>query len=224
MPHNARGTWTSCINLERLPIVLLAQKQLRSCRQRQTEALTRSLRPTGSSCGKRRTRVQKAAHRGSSPVRRQGYGQDQFSLPMVLPQHNCHPQTLCNLTYSQVNTLTVLLAPKEAMQFGQALQRLLYQINHAYPCWGHVFIAKNASQTASTTFFSTQMASSSLHHLADAARPRYSFPVLSCNSDGLGIIAAGVLHPHQDNCGPNDCRHCLQLEAVPPHIPHQASR
>ena len=76
-----------------------------------------------------------------SPVK--DIGGVQFSLPMVLPQRHRRSQTLCNLTYSGVNEVTVPLAPKEAMQFGQALRRILIQIHHANPCWGPVYMAKD---------------------------------------------------------------------------------
>ena len=67
----------------------------------------------------------------------------QFSPPMVLPQRDRRPRTLCDLTYSGVNEVTVPLAPKEAMQFGQVLRRILIQIHRADPRWGPVCIAKD---------------------------------------------------------------------------------
>ena len=42
-----------------------------------------------------------------------------------------------------VNETTVPLAPAEAMQFDQALWRLLLKIYRADPRWGHVYIAKD---------------------------------------------------------------------------------
>ena len=42
-----------------------------------------------------------------------------------------------------VNETTVPLAPADAMQFGQALRRLLLKIYRADPRWGFVYIAKD---------------------------------------------------------------------------------
>ena len=58
----------------------------------------------------------------------------QFSLPIMLPQRDRRPRTLCDLTYSKVIEVTFPLAPKEAMQFGQALRRILIKIHRANPC------------------------------------------------------------------------------------------
>lgn len=41
-----------------------------------------------------------------------------------------------------VNEHTLPLAPKEAMQFGWALSRLLYSIRHADPKYGPVYLSK----------------------------------------------------------------------------------
>ena len=67
----------------------------------------------------------------------------------VIPQRDRRPQTVSNLTNSAspepgVNKTMAPLAPADAMQFGQALRRLLFQIYQADPRWGHVYIAKDA--------------------------------------------------------------------------------
>ena len=70
------------------------------------------------------------------------------SPPGVIPQKDRRPRTVCDLTDAAspepgVNPSTVPLAPMEAMQFGQALRRLLFQIHRADRRWGPVYIAKD---------------------------------------------------------------------------------
>jgi len=64
------------------------------------------------------------------------------SPPGVVPQRGRRPRTICDLTFSGVNADTVNLAHPEAMQFGNALRRLLYQIYRADPTWGPVYLSK----------------------------------------------------------------------------------
>ena len=45
-------------------------------------------------------------------------------------------------SYYGVNGDTVRLTPPEAMQFGRALERILYQIRHVNPKFGHVHLGK----------------------------------------------------------------------------------
>jgi hypothetical protein len=47
-----------------------------------------------------------------------------------------------DLSFYGINKDTVQLAPQEAMQFGRALDRLLYKIRHANPKYGPVYMAK----------------------------------------------------------------------------------
>ena len=65
-----------------------------------------------------------------------------ISPPGVVPQAERRPRTINDHTYSGVNGATVNLAHSEAMQFGSALKRILYQIYRADPRWGPVHIAK----------------------------------------------------------------------------------
>ena len=64
------------------------------------------------------------------------------SPPGVVPQRDQKPCTICDLTHSGVNAETVNLAHGEAMQFGSALRRLLFQIHRADPKWGPVYMSK----------------------------------------------------------------------------------
>jgi hypothetical protein len=48
----------------------------------------------------------------------------------VVPQRDRRPRIINDLTFSGVNAETVRTGPAEAMQFGRALLRLLYQIRH----------------------------------------------------------------------------------------------
>ena len=50
-----------------------------------------------------------------------------------VPQHDRHPRLIVDLSFYGINADTVKLAPHEAMQFGRALERLLFCIRHANP-------------------------------------------------------------------------------------------
>ena len=70
------------------------------------------------------------------------------SPPGVVPQQDRRARTVSDLTDAAspmpgVNETTVPLAPADAMQFGQALRRLLFKIYRADPRWGYVYIAKD---------------------------------------------------------------------------------
>jgi hypothetical protein len=60
----------------------------------------------------------------------------------VVPQRDRRPRLIVDYTFSGVNIDTVPLAPREAMQFGRALQRILSAIVHADPRYGPVKLAK----------------------------------------------------------------------------------
>jgi hypothetical protein len=60
----------------------------------------------------------------------------------VVPQRDRRPRIINDLTFSGVNAETVQTGPTEAMQFGRALLRLLYQIRHANPVFGPVYAMK----------------------------------------------------------------------------------
>jgi hypothetical protein len=48
-----------------------------------------------------------------------------------VPQRGQQPRLIVNLLYYSINADTLKLAPHKAMQFGRALDRLLYRIQHA---------------------------------------------------------------------------------------------
>ncbi|KAI2513452.1 hypothetical protein MHU86_926 [Fragilaria crotonensis] len=60
----------------------------------------------------------------------------------VVPQRDRCPRLIVDYTFSGVNGETVLLAPREAMQFGRVLQRILTNIVHADPRYGPVHMVK----------------------------------------------------------------------------------
>ena len=60
----------------------------------------------------------------------------------VVPQRERRPRLIVDYTFSGVNHDTARLAPKEAMQFGRALQRVLTNIVHANPRYGPPKLAK----------------------------------------------------------------------------------
>ena len=66
----------------------------------------------------------------------------QVSPPGVVPQANRRPRTIADLTFWGLNGATVDLIHQEAMQFGHALRRILFEIHRANPRWGPVYLAK----------------------------------------------------------------------------------
>ena len=60
----------------------------------------------------------------------------------VVPQRERRPRLIVDYTYNGVNEDTVKMVPPEAMQFGRALERVLYAVHHANPHHGPVYIAK----------------------------------------------------------------------------------
>jgi hypothetical protein len=55
---------------------------------------------------------------------------------------DCRPRVIIDYTFHGVNEDTIRLAPREAMQFGRALQRILQTILNANPRYGPVFLIK----------------------------------------------------------------------------------
>ena len=60
----------------------------------------------------------------------------------VIPQRDRRSRIIVDYTFSNVNKETILGAPKEAMQFGRAFDRLLHRIHHANRRFGSVFLIK----------------------------------------------------------------------------------
>ena len=60
----------------------------------------------------------------------------------VVPQRDRRPRLIVDYSFSGVNEETVPLAPREAMQFGRALQRVLTTIVKADPRFGHVYLSQ----------------------------------------------------------------------------------
>ena len=63
-------------------------------------------------------------------------------LGVVVPQRERRPRLIVDYTFSGVNGDTAQWAPKEAMQFGRAFQRVLTQIVHADPQYGPPMLSK----------------------------------------------------------------------------------
>ena len=63
------------------------------------------------------------------------------SLHRVVPQRDRRPRLIVDYTFSGLNEETVRLAPRDAMQFGRALQRVFTTV-HALPRYGPVHLAK----------------------------------------------------------------------------------
>lgn len=62
-----------------------------------------------------------------------------ISPPGVVPQRDRRPRWICDYTWSGVNPETINLVPREAMQFGRALDRILREILLANPQFGPVY-------------------------------------------------------------------------------------
>ncbi|KAI2501864.1 hypothetical protein MHU86_12629 [Fragilaria crotonensis] len=60
----------------------------------------------------------------------------------VVPQQDRRPRLIVDYSFSDVNADTLSLAPKEAMQFGRALQRVISTIVQADRCFGPVHLSK----------------------------------------------------------------------------------
>ena len=60
----------------------------------------------------------------------------------VVPQRNRRPRIIVDLTFYDINADTINLAPKESMQFGRTLERILYLIRHSNPRYGPVYLSK----------------------------------------------------------------------------------
>jgi hypothetical protein len=60
----------------------------------------------------------------------------------IIPQRNCCPRLIVDYSFWGVNDETVILSPTEAMQFGCALECLLFRIHHANPRYGPTYMAK----------------------------------------------------------------------------------
>ena len=87
----------------------------------------------------------------------------------VVPQRNRRPRIIVDLSFYDINRDTVNFAPKHAMQFGRTLERLLYQIRHANPRYGHVYLAK---VDLSDGFYRVALHDSAIAKLA-VALPRF---------------------------------------------------
>lgn len=70
----------------------------------------------------------------------------------VVPQRDRRPRLIVDYTFSGVNQETQRWAPREAIQFGRALQRVFSALVHAHPRYGPVHIRwpKLTWQTDST--------------------------------------------------------------------------
>ena len=82
-----------------------------------------------------------------------------------LPQRNRRPRLIVDLTFYGINADTINLAPKEAMQFGRTLERILYQIRHSNPRFGPVYLSK---VDLSDGFYRIQLNDSAIAKLAVA--------------------------------------------------------
>mmetsp|Transcript_6727 Transcript_6727/g.10939 ORF Transcript_6727/g.10939 Transcript_6727/m.10939 type:complete len:171 (+) Transcript_6727:1933-2445(+) len=64
------------------------------------------------------------------------------SPPGVVPQRDRRPRWICDYSWSLVNDETIKLAPRDAIQFGNCLDRVLREILLADPKYGPVLLNK----------------------------------------------------------------------------------
>lgn len=60
----------------------------------------------------------------------------------VIPQRDRRHRVIADYSFSNVNADTLPAAPNDAMQFGHALDRLLYKVHHANRRYGPVYLIK----------------------------------------------------------------------------------
>jgi hypothetical protein len=60
----------------------------------------------------------------------------------VVPQRDCRPRVIVDYSFFGVNDKKAKLAPRKAMQFGKALERILRQIVESNPTHGPVYLLK----------------------------------------------------------------------------------
>jgi hypothetical protein len=60
----------------------------------------------------------------------------------IVPQHERRPRPIVDYTFSNVNSKTLKLAPREVMQFGRALERIITRVVRADPRFGPVKFIK----------------------------------------------------------------------------------
>jgi hypothetical protein len=60
----------------------------------------------------------------------------------VVPQRDRRPRLIVDYTYSKVNMETIPLAPREAMQFGRVVNRVVQTIAQSNPQYGAVYMGK----------------------------------------------------------------------------------
>ena len=65
-----------------------------------------------------------------------------YASPRPVPQRDRRPRLIVDNSFSGVSEETLPLAPRESMQFGRALQRILAKIVHADPRYGPVYMSK----------------------------------------------------------------------------------
>jgi len=60
----------------------------------------------------------------------------------VVPQRDRRPRLIVDLSFYGLNAETIRQAPPESMQFGRALERILFRVRHADPKHGPVYLCK----------------------------------------------------------------------------------
>ena len=119
------------------------------------------------------------------------------------------------------------------MQFGQTLRRILFQIYHADPRWGPVYISKvNISDEFYNISVNTNDTKAVQHRPARPPWPGTTGPVLPESSHGLGVVPSHFLCSHRVGGQRHQHQGCRKLSATTaptgqdschPHPHHQAS-
>lgn len=87
----------------------------------------------------------------------------------VVPQRGRRPRLIVDYSFYGLNQETLRLTPAEAMQFGRALERILYYIRYSNPRFGNVYLGK---VDLADGFYRLGLSDSSIMKLA-VAFPKY---------------------------------------------------
>ena len=109
----------------------------------------------------------------------------------LVEQRNRRDRMISDYSYFDFNADTFNIAPAEAMQFGRALSRFLYQIHHANSQFGPVYMSKI---DLSDGFYRLWLRPEDTHRLAVLFPSRENEPALvgisTYQPNGVGFFTA----------------------------------
>jgi hypothetical protein len=154
----------------------------------------------------------------------------------IIPQRDRRPRLIVDYSFWGVNDETVRLSPHGAMQFGRALERLLFRIRHANPRFGPTYMAKI---DLADGFYRLWLAARGIPNLGvvfstyDDEEPLVAFPLtlpigwvesppyFCTATETLANLANAV--PTQRNLPPHPLEHLADTLPPPIELPHTSS-